>query len=337
MKVEVVANLSVKPESRRLSFRAPSGEYECHLQNAEPDPSGGPALLHAYLVFQAPTIEEALDQGDDHARRFFQLLSFAAAARFRIVRRLAIYDWEPAVTERDGLVFQAFPDPRLPLPLLDEGLFHNLESLAPFLSDEPVLRATRWFSEGTAAHHQDFQFLFFWFAIEVIAAYTRNPGKVPDKCPKCGTAFHCKECDETPTHRPYPTQAIQQLFRRHVSNDPDRAYLACSAMRHAMLHGRRINAVEKEHEITIVQLADLAGHIARAALLSVFSKQREKDGHDEAIALLKPDTYVHHELALKAHASFESPSDREVDFDDAPILQAELKPVEGREENDEEE
>lgn len=322
MKFELEGHLGVEPRAPRLTFKHPNGLYEVHLENHHMVPGCEVPLLHAYLLFEADTIEDADGDGEKTMRRFADFLAFTTGARFRIKRPLCLFDWSPQVSERHGYVYRYFPDPEVPQLILGDRHVPTLELLLAADTDQDLMQALHWFSAGTSAGPSDEQFELFWFAIETLARHSRSKAKVPDLCAKCREPLFCRKCEEVSTHRPYPSQAIKELFTRHVSNDPDRSFRLASEMRHALLHGDEVARVEQENGVTLSQLVDLVARVAWVSLLDGLVRRVAKDS--VRLGLIQPNTFLHRRVAFKAHVSIRTPAEREPVFSDLPNLEVDL-------------
>lgn len=95
-----------------------------------------------------------------------------------------------------------------------------------------------------ASKAPDDQFTFFWLVIELIAQVIKEPAPVPDRCPKCKTPLYCSDCQATPLHRPYARQAIEQLFGKYCSDEPEEFYRRANEARNMLIHGEDVEAIE---------------------------------------------------------------------------------------------
>src|SRR6266404_4387699 len=233
MKFEVEADLGVESEQRILSFTHPAGTYDVHLENQNMEPGCETPLLNSYVVFEEQDFDPShsdhvtdldnfkpvAEAGEKHLTRFLYFLSFATGCRFRIGRRICLFDWTPGIAQRHGVVYRKFANPDFPVLALNQELLTTIEKVIQSEADEDLLQALRWFAAGVSAKPPDVQFQMFWFSIETLARHTRNPERVPDRFPTCREPLYCAKCQSTPTHRPYPSQMIQQLFARHIRDE----------------------------------------------------------------------------------------------------------------------
>jgi hypothetical protein len=323
MKFEIEGQLGVEVGIPRLVYKHPAGTYEVHFENRHMEPGCETPLLTVYVIFDADTLEDAEIAGNRHVRSFVDFLPFTTGYRFRIKRPLCLFDWTKGIAKRRGIVFHHASDPMLPQLIMGHEHASTLERLLSSDTDPDLMRALHWFASGVSAELQDEQFELFWFAIEIMARRTRNREKVPDLCAACHQPLYCPNCQKVSTHRPYPSQAIDQLFARHISDEPQRAYERASAMRHALLHGEEIARVEEETGRTLGWFVDLVGNVAWKSLLSALVEQigpRES----ERLYFIQTSTFRHREVEARAEGAFHSPDGRETNFSDIPDLDIKL-------------
>jgi hypothetical protein len=336
MKFEVEGDLGVETGVPVLLFTHPSGAYQIHLENHNMQPGCDIPLLNAYIVFDEgdlspglgtpetnrDTYESASNAAEKYLTRFLYFLNFATGYRFRLKRRLCLFDWTPAVAQRHGIVYRDFPDPNLPLLALNQELLSSIEQLVEADLDDDLMQSLRWFAAGVSLKSPDLQFQMFWLSIETLADYTKDPARVPEPCPQCSKPLYCANCQRTPTHRPYSKQAVQQLFSRHVSDEPKLVYELAYTMRNALLHGGQISHVEQNSGRTLVQLVDVVAKVSWAALFSALT-QRAGLG-EEVLYLFQPTTFLHFGVQGTLHTSFPSPLGRDPEFSDLPDTNLEL-------------
>jgi len=324
MKFAVEAHLGTKADVAELVFKHPNGAYEVHLQNGDVRPGIELPLLLAYVLFDSENIDAAAIEGPRHLDGFIDTLVFCTGSRFRNRSRLALFDWTPGVRERHGRIYKTQPDPNVPQLILDESLIPALETCLVGVEAEAVRRATRWFSNGVSASHQDEQFQMFWFAVET-AASSLSMDPVPDRCARCREPLFCPKCQELAAHKPYPKQKIEELFKKHLTSHAEELFLAVSDMRNALSHGDKISEVEKKHGHTLAQLVDVVGKVAWVVLFDAIRKAADPANEGRMIRLLQPTTFLHYRIEPTAFVSFTSPDGREPTFGDIPNLQMDLE------------
>src|SRR2546422_2530219 len=246
MKFELEGHLGVEDGLPLLRFNHPDGAYSVDLENVNMEPGTEIPLLSAYITFSESDLQAAATAGKKYCSRFIDVLAFATGSRFRMRKQLCLWNWEPTVSDmREGVVYNTAPDPNVPQKIMNERLAGGIDVLLR-ASEPDLLQATHWFALGVTASGPDDQFEAFWFAIETLARHMKDPGRVPDRCSRCREPLWCKKCEDTSMHRPYPSQAISQLFARYVRGDADVLHRMTSEMRHALLHGDDIAAVEQK-------------------------------------------------------------------------------------------
>jgi hypothetical protein len=160
--------------------------------------------------------------------------------------------------------------------------------------------AIRWWARGVGASPPSDQFQYFWYALEILAEFDKPTAVVPDKCPKCGGNLYCESCETVPVHRPYPKQAIRMLVMKHVTGDPEGAFVLWDKARNALLHGTERKEIERSLGFTWLQLADSLGKAVWASLLSYLAtvtgaRATEPGGR---LHLADASTYMHYELTV---------------------------------------
>ena len=317
MKFEIAADLGVEAALEELVFRQPDGTLTVHLENHRMEPGCESPSVSAFLLFQADDLDDAEARGEKHCGRFLDFLAFATGARFRIERRICLFDWSADAEWRHGYVYKSFPNPGLPQLVLNSKIAATIELLLAADANGDLIQAVHWFSAGASADTIQEQFQLFWFSIETIARCSRDKARVPDRCAVCREPLYCSRCKETPTHRPYPSQEIQRLFARHIADDADVLYRMTSSMRHALLHGDRVGRVEAEFGRTLAQLVDIVGQVAWVALLDGLVPSLRQEGAARE-TFIQPSTFVHYRMAAKVHVAFQSPRGRPPVFADIP-------------------
>jgi len=169
----------------------------------------------------------------------------------------------------------------------------------------------------------DEQFEWFWLATEVLAEHTKDSAPVHDQCPRCKGPLFCPECKETPTHKPFAIQAIRELIRQHAERDPERLFQVSSEFRRALAHGRRLKVVEEDQGVAITEVVDGLAHVARQGLVLLLIPLRFT-APERTICVVTWDTVLHRRLRVKAICGFESPPEREPQFEDIPGLTVSL-------------
>lgn len=315
MKFEVKSELELAADTIRTPFKHPSGSYEIHLENASSQMVGSESKLIAYVIFEAPDIDSAPEIGEKVLRDFLDIVVLMTGSALRIHKKVCLFDWAENIVERHGRIYKVVTDPDSPLAQLDSVLAKSVQTYIASNPDEFVLRALRWYSAGVSAGPADEQFQFFWHSIETLSKLEKEHKEVSDTCARCGEPLYCKQCKAVSIHMPYPSQAIKQLFEKTLPEQPD-AYTHASAMRYALLHGDNTDVLATRLGVNLSDLVDVCAEVAWRVLVRVVAPKDQ----DVKVALLKPNTVLHHELITQGHVSFKSPEGREVKFEDIPDI-----------------
>ena len=263
------------------------------------EPGSDPPLLSAQIVFQAPSLKEAKDVAEENLKEFLDYLTFATGSKFRPCRIFQVFNWEPGEGMRESIQYAGFSDPDVPLPALDAEILQTVANLQEHVIDTRIRRALKWFANGVATFYLDDQFTFFWLVIELVAQIVKEPTRVPDKCPQCQTPLFCPTCNQTPLHRPYPKQSIQQLFAKYVENG-EKIYELASEARNRLFHGDEITDIEASLEVDFAELVDKLGAIAWTAIFNQFTRGLV----GKRPMFLQPNRYAHMKVTMGAHITF---------------------------------
>jgi hypothetical protein len=85
----------------------------------------------------------------------------------------------------------------------------------------------------------------------------------------CKGPLHCTACGTTPLHRPYPKQAIEQLFTKYGPSDDGKLYRRATEARNRLMHGDETEAIEVALDI---DFADLVNDVGKLAWFSIFNQ-----------------------------------------------------------------
>lgn len=270
---EVESDITLPDKTPYLRYDHPDGRYTAFLRNI-PEDRNGLLFLSMQFVFNAPSLRESRKVGEQLAKEFLDFVTLASNLKLRLRNILQIFNWEPdGPTMRDCIYFSPSaahgggPFDALQKPLLDSVAMLQSQAIDPRLR-----RALKWFGNGVAARSPDDQFSFFWFVIELVAQHIKGPAPVPDKCPVCKGPLYCEMCGSTPLHRPYPKQAVQQLFARYVPQDkgPEEFYERASEARNMLMHGDEVKSIEEALNLELSELVDDMGELAWVSLMNQF-------------------------------------------------------------------
>ena len=277
------------------------GELEIHISNLSVKPGTDRPLLSVQVIHGAPDIEVAKETGAAKLKEYLHYLSFATNLPFRIHKLLRVVDWTLGLTQRDCHQFERFPGSDLPYPVLEQPLFDSLERLCSVPTTPAHRRALKWFSAGVSAEYTDDQFQYFWLVIELVAQFDKPTAKVHDACPKCKGHLFCQVCDDFPTHRPYPKQAIRHLLAKTMNAGTTEFFELASEIRNAIMHGEDVAAIEEMRGIELASVVNTLGGVAWTALLNAFLRKPEDRDRVKKLDFLQTNMYVGHVLTAKVH------------------------------------
>jgi hypothetical protein len=223
-----------------LRYDHPTSTYTVFLRNI-PESRNDLTYMSMQVVFDAPDLKEAKAIGQDIAKNFLDYLSLVSNLKVRLRRLFQIFNWEPSSDIRECLYFSPHSNhDDAPYEVLETKLLESIAFLQKQTLNPRLRRAMKWFANGIASRFPDDQFTFFWFVVELVAQLMKNPSPVPDRCPVCKGPLQCTTCGTTPLHRPYPKQAIEQLFAKYGPKDAGEFYRRASDARNMLMHGDEI-------------------------------------------------------------------------------------------------
>ena len=91
-----------------VTFCHPKRDATIELRDKSVEPGQYFAVLSAYLVFEAASIEEAQNNSDEMLAEFIDLLTFITNMSFRIGNKLRIIDWTLGIEEREYWILNKF-------------------------------------------------------------------------------------------------------------------------------------------------------------------------------------------------------------------------------------
>jgi len=103
------------------------------------------------------------------------MFAFAAGAGVRWHRTKQIVDCTPTSGMRDCLIWADSVGHEDPTPFLDKDIMASIERLLQFDPPPAVRRALRWYRIGIHDSVPEDQFQYFWFALEILAEYQKDP------------------------------------------------------------------------------------------------------------------------------------------------------------------
>jgi hypothetical protein len=279
----------------------PAGTYTAFLRNI-PGTRNEHTFLSMQFIFMAPELKQAKALAEEQAKEFIDYLAFASSLKIRLRNLLQIWNWEQPGTFMRECLYWSSPTASsdAPFEALDGTLLETLSLLQAHPSDSRLRRALKWYANGIASPYRDDQFVYFWFVVEVVAQITKEPARVPDKCPTCRTPLYCETSGATPLHRPYPKQAIEQLFARTITDQSDTFYRHASEARNRLMHGDEVHTIEASLQVDFTLLVNTLGRFAWTVLFNQFASSMVGKNP----MFLQPNQYVAYNLSGVAHVQF---------------------------------
>jgi hypothetical protein len=157
---EAEADITIPDGTPFIRYEHPQGAYIIFLRKAPPE-DNTPLKLSLQVICDAPSLSEANEITEAHAKEFLDYLSYASNLRTRLGKPQQIFDWEPSSREhgmRDALYYHTSPADEPPFAAIEPHLLETIALLQRTVIDTRLRRALKWFSNGIAAQYQDDQF-----------------------------------------------------------------------------------------------------------------------------------------------------------------------------------
>jgi len=211
---EINSECSIVDDDLVLEIIHPKKYYRARIQNIKRPDFTTHFRLSLHLYFDAPSLEDSRDIAESQLADCLNMLAFTTGSKYERHRIRQIVDATPGLEGmRSVLLWTDAIDHEDPQPFLKNDISSAIEKLSEFEIPPAISRAMRWYRLGINADVPDDQFMYFWFAMEIVAEYQKPSEKISDKCPRCGSPLYCDSCEAHPTHRPYPKQAIRALMQ----------------------------------------------------------------------------------------------------------------------------
>ena len=310
---EIKTDCSVVADDLVLRIEHPRGHYRARIQNIPRSDYTTPFLLSVHLYFGAPTLNETPDIADGILADCLNILAFTTGASFRRHRLWQIVDAAlPKTTGmRSILMWTDSIEHNDPQPFLSEETAVTAERLLEFDIPPAIRRALRWYRLGVNSTVPDDQFMYFWFALEIVAEFQKSKEKVPDRCPHCQSPLYCETCKKYPTHRPYAKQAIRDLLKAVDKECDDDTVKLLDKTRNSLMHGSTLKEIEDSLPQPHEQIVDTLGRLLWRTLIHQFPQEM----FDGKLPLGLPSTYLHYTAHGVAHVKTVVPVGADGDFD----------------------
>ena len=301
----------------------PLGDYEIHLSNLRVAPQAEYSILSAQVYFSSESFESAKRDAEEYLVNFIYLLTFVTnmPIKFLTIRKLA--DWSLGLSEREALYFLPIEGEDQPFLALNQEIADSVTILERIERTPALNRALRWFSLGVHARYAEEQFTYFWFAIEILAQIDKPVEPVQDKCSICSNPLYCKNCDQSPTHRPYPKQSIEALFSEFVQNNSEGFFGKANEVRNRIMHGDSLEDIEKNLGAKVEDLINGLGKIAWCALYKKLMNRIDGSISKDKISFLIAEKYAHATATLISRIFFSGADPDNPNLSEMPELEIE--------------
>lgn len=310
---EIKAECSVVDDDLVLKIKHPKGLYRARIQNILRETYATPFLLSLHLYFDAESLQHAKQRADDLLADCLNMLAFTTGSRLRRHRIRQIVDASPQQKNgmRSLLYWGDYAEHEDPQPFITDDTARAIEKLSEFDLPPAIRRAMRWYRIGVNATVPDDQFIYFWFALEIIAEFQKSTEKVADKCSNCRSPLYCETCKKTPLHRPYAKQAINALLKAVDKDCDDATIVRLDKTRNSLMHGSTLAEIEKDLGAAQDHVVDVLGRLLWRALILQFPKEN----FDGTLAMGYPSTHLHRTVHGIAHINTVVPSKPDGDLD----------------------
>ncbi len=304
----VESHASLASGSSKLIFKHPHGIYEVHLSDNDVTPGIKTPTLNVQVILESDNYKDVEDLSEQYLGSFLKLLSFLTNCKFNILSLRRIIEWTPGLVTRQYIQIDEFNDPTIPLAVLDDSIIKSLEDILSTDVTSSLHNVFRCFSNALSSSYQDEQFQFFWFAIEILSQLYKDRTPVPDLCPRCRNPLYCQKCQETPQHKPYEKQAIEQLIRDNVQGENiDTLIDTTFKIRNSLLHGETIQNIEKNIPYKSIQVINFLGKTVWIILLNLIRKALRDEGKSSMFKLFEVNNFLHYLLKTETVGSINRP------------------------------
>ncbi len=317
---EIESQATFAPEEAVLHAASPGDGIDVTVSVVKLSPAQGIAVLSLQVRLDANDIQDARDRGLDVAKEFLRAWSFTTSSPFRISAFRHVVDCTPGLHQRNCIQFSDHIADERPHPILSSETLLSAVRLLDAKLSATLRRGIRWFANGVSSDYIDDQFYYFWLAVELVAIETKAPDQINDACPKCRGPLYCKACDLEPKHRPYPKQAIQALFRRHINDRPDEFFRHADTFRNALMHGDDIEIVERTISVKFEHIVNALGRLAWAAILSTTMNKMAAAGEDGQLPVLETNQFVNYEFKVGLNLMVTSRDPDHLNLSDLPTI-----------------
>jgi hypothetical protein len=302
----VKSDVVLAKDQKTIIFAAPDNTHEIHLftRRGEGKHAVDELYLSAHVILEGENAFASADRAETYLRQFLEILAIATSGSYRLEQRILVADWTAGLTNRRFWHFKKFPDPRVPIYALRQDIIESIKTLTASPIPTAVRLAMQWWARGVSAGMPHEQFQFFWYALEIIADYSKPSIRVPSKCASCSGDLFCRTCNVIPLHRPYPKQAIKMLIEKHVRTEPQRFFAVIDDATNRLLHGDDPENIARDLDASWDRLSDSLGKTTWAAILGVLVNIAAPTATEgQKLNLLESNSFMHYHVTSRTEIS----------------------------------
>lgn len=297
---ELISDFTMEQQSSRLALQHPNGRYQCYFKSNMDTERSKPNHLLADIIFDAPDLSSAIQVGRDHLIDAVNVLAMVACGKLEVGSCCFVFDWTlPGRQSREARFYSAIDPQDREHHELSAELFETAAHLLRDGYSERLKGAMRWFRLGLGSDPLEEQFQNFWLSLELAATNGKSTQKVHDLCPRCKGKLYCEVCQDHPQHRMYDKQAIRSVVEKIAPQVPD-LFDHLSLARNTLLHGDRLETIEKRLPCSLERLVDILAEVSRTAIINEQLRCFPKEEALKPFSLLTFNTVVRRKMDVGA-------------------------------------
>lgn len=298
--LRIDSNICLPDKMPVFTMTDPKGLFEVKIRNNPDATPFAPSALMAEMAYEVEDLDQARDQALDNMAPVLNALCCVVGARFDYVTVLRAFDATPGLDQREGRYYgtQGVIDS---VPALEQDYANTAQRFMNMHDDEVSQSVMRWYRLGRRASIPDEQFMYLWFALEIAAEALKETGKVGYSCPACSANMFCQNCNSTPMHRRFSTDAIKDLICKVAPHNTDGGefYKTLSKIRNTLQHGRRFDSVADTLPCTMEQAINVLANIAWRAI-SLLADHDADPSPDEPLTLVRIEDVPNGQMVVAA-------------------------------------
>ena len=241
--------------------------------------------LKAHLIIQSESLVQAKEDCQDILARMLNALCVVTMCSLSQSELRRVVDWSKGLSMREALYFSRTPRIAMAEPAFTQEIMDSARAFSPAFKSSRAQTALRWFRLGLSLGSPEEQFVHFWFALENAAEALKGEEHTAHKCPDCESDLTCRSCGSTPIHRKFAAEAIRDLIYRAIPDEADqrRAFKTLVSVRHALMHGRRMESALKKTEFNEGDVTNLLADITRISLFRLVDPETAPKGQHQIL------------------------------------------------------